>query len=161
MVITRCTNNYGPRQFTEKLIPKTIGLSNQNKKIPIYGDGKSIRDWIHVYDHCEAIMLVLQKGRRGESYNISGSNEINNLTLVKKILKILDKSDKKIQFGESRPGEDTRYSLDSTKIHTELGWKPKISFEEGLKETIQWYLSNEDWWKQSSQDVFSSIPWKK
>jgi len=161
VVITRCTNNYGPRQFTEKLIPKTIGLSNQNKKIPIYGDGKSIRDWIHVYDHCEAIMLVLQKGKQGESYNISGLNEINNLTVVKKILKILKKSDKNIQFGESRPGEDTRYSLDSTKIRTELGWKSKISFDEGLEETIQWYLSNEDWWKQSSQDVFNSMPWKK
>jgi len=161
VIITRCTNNYGPRQFTEKLIPKAIGLSNQNEKIPIYGDGKSIRDWIHVNDHCEAIMVVLQKGKQGESYNISGSNEIDNVKVVKKILKILDKSEKNLQFGKSRPGEDIRYSLDSTKIRTKLGWKPKISFDKGLKETIQWYNSNEDWWKHISPDSFGSEPWKK
>jgi len=160
VVITRCTNNYGPRQFTEKLIPKIISLSNQNKKIPIYGDGKSIRDWIHVQDHCEAIMLVLEKGENGKSYNISASNEIDNLTIVKKILKMLNKSEKNIQFVESRPGEDVRYSLDSTKICTELGWKPKIGFDEGLEKTIQWYISNKEWWKQNSPDALSNTPWK-
>jgi dTDP-glucose 4,6-dehydratase len=147
VVITRCTNNYGPRQFNEKLIPKTIGLCNENKKIPVYGTGTSIRDWIHVEDHCKAIMLVLEKGISGESYNISSSNEVNNLALVKKILQFLNKSEKSIQFVEDRPGEDTRYSLDSTKIYQELGWKPKINFDEGLEKTIQWYISNKDWWK--------------
>ena len=146
-IITRCTNNYGPRQFNEKLIPKTIGLSNENKKIPVYGIGTSIRDWIHVEDHCKAIMLVLQKGISGESYNISSSNEINNLTLVTRILEILNKSTENIQFVEDWPGEDTRYSLNSTKIHEKLGWKPKINFDEGLETTIQWYISNKDWWK--------------
>ena len=147
VVITRCTNNYGPRQFNEKLIPKTIGLCNENKKIPVYGTGTSIRDWIHVEDHCKAIMLVLQQGISGESYNISSSNEVNNLTLVTKILEILNKSKENIQFVNDRPGEDTRYSLDSTKILEKLGWKPKINFNEGLEKTIQWYISNKDWWK--------------
>ncbi len=146
-VITRCTNNYGPRQFNEKLIPKAIGLCNENKKIPVYGTGTSIRDWIHVEDHCKAIMLVLEKGITGESYNISSSNEVNNLTLVTKILEILNKSNENIQFVENRPGEDIRYSLDSSKIHRELGWTPKISFDEGLEKTVQWYISNKDWWK--------------
>ena len=147
-VITRCTNNYGPRQFNEKLIPKTIGLCDENKKIPVYGTGTSIRDWIHVEDHCKAIMLVLEKGKGGESYNISSSNEVDNLTLVTKILEILNKSKENIEFVENRPGEDTRYSLDSTKIYEELGWKPKINFDEGLEKTIQWYISNKDWWTQ-------------
>jgi dTDP-glucose 4,6-dehydratase len=147
-VITRCTNNYGPRQFNEKLIPKVIGLCNENKKIPVYGTGTSIRDWIHVEDHCKAIMLVLEKGITGESYNISSSNEVNNLILVKKILEFLNKSNENIQFVENRAGEDTRYSLDSTKIYEELGWKPMINFDEGLEKTIQWYISNKDWWKQ-------------
>ena len=147
-VITRCTNNYGPRQFNEKLIPKTIGLCNENKKIPVYGTGTSIRDWIHVEDHCKAIMLVLEKGITGESYNISSSNELSNLTLVTKILEILNKSEENIQFVENRAGEDTRYSLDSSKIYQELGWIPMINFDEGLKKTIQWYISNKDWWKQ-------------
>ena len=146
-VITRCTNNYGPRQFNEKLIPKAVGLCAENKKIPVYGTGASIRDWIHVEDHCKAIMLVLEKGKGGESYNISSSNEVDNLTLVTKILKILNKSKENIDFVEDRPGEDTRYSLDSTKIHEKLGWKPKINFDEGLEKTIQWYVSNKDWWK--------------
>ena len=146
-VITRCTNNYGPRQFNEKLIPKAIGLCTENKKIPVYGTGASIRDWIHVEDHCKAIMLVLEKGNTGESYNISSSNEVNNLTLITKILEILNKSKENIHFVKDRPGEDTRYSLDSTKIHEKLGWKPKINFDEGLEKTIQWYISNKDWWK--------------
>jgi dTDP-glucose 4,6-dehydratase len=160
VVITRCTNNYGPRQFNEKLIPKTIGFCNENKKIPVYGTGASIRDWIHVEDHCKAIMLVLEKGKGGESYNISSSNEVNNLTLVTKILEILNKSKENIQFVEDRPGEDTRYSLDSTKIRNELGWKPKIIFEEGLEETIQWYQSNQEWWNQNNQKLISN-PWEK
>ena len=135
-MITRCTNNYGPRQFFEKLIPKTISLSTNDKTIPIYGNGKSIRDWIYVDDHCKAIMLVLKNGKSGESYNISAVNEIDNLQVVSGILKILDKSEKLMKFVSSRPGEDTRYSLDSTKIHRELGWEPEISFDEGIKKQL-------------------------
>ena len=160
-IITRCTNNYGPRQFFEKLIPKTILLSSDDKTIPIYGNGKSIRDWIHVEDHCEAIMSVLRNGVSGETYNISASNEIDNLKVVKSILKILGKSEELLRFGQSRPGEDTRYSLDSTKIRKELNWKPKMNFEEGLEKTIEWYKSNKSWAKNISKEVFSDTPWKK
>ena len=160
-MITRCTNNYGPRQFFEKLIPKTISLSSDDKTIPIYGNGKSIRDWIHVEDHCEAIMSVLRNGVSGETYNISASNEIDNLKVVKSILKILGKSEELLRFGQSRPGEDTRYSLDSTKIRKELNWKPKMNFEEGLEKTIEWYKSNKSWAKNISKEVFSDTPWKK
>jgi dTDP-glucose 4,6-dehydratase len=160
VIITRCTNNYGPRQFFEKLIPKTISLSRQNKQIPIYGNGKSVRDWIYVEDHCEAIMSVLQNGNKGEAYNISASNEIDNLEIVKKILEVLDKSEELIKFGQSRPGEDIRYSLDSTKIRRELDWKPKVTFEEGIKRTIEWYQTNKEWGANTSNKVFSETPWK-
>ena len=161
VMITRCTNNYGSRQFVEKLIPKTIGLCRQDKKIPVYGSGKSIRDWIHVQDHCEAILTVLEKGESGESYNISGSNELDNVTIVKKILRLLDKPEDRLEFGEERPGEDLRYSLDSAKIHNELGWKPKISLDDGLKNTIDWYISNDDeWWNNIPEETYSSTPWK-
>jgi len=161
VMITRCTNNYGSRQFVEKLIPKTIGLCRQDKKIPVYGSGKSIRDWIHVQDHCEAILTVLEKGKSGESYNISGSNELDNVTIVKKILRLLDKPEDRLEFGEERPGEDLRYSLDSAKIHNELGWKPKISLDDGLKNTINWYISNDDeWWNNIPEETYSSTPWK-
>ena len=142
-MVARCEldpNNYGPRQYPEKLIPKTIFLAKQNKKIPIYGTGKSIRDWIYVDDHCEAVMLALQKGKAGESYNISVSNEIDVLTIVKNILTLLDKPLSNLQFGEGRPGEDLRYSLDSTKIREELGWRPMINSDEGFQKTIQWYI---------------------
>ena len=159
-MITRCTNNYGPRQFFEKLIPKTISLSTNDKTIPIYGNGKSIRDWIYVDDHCKAIMLVLKNGKSGESYNISAVNEIDNLQVVSGILKILDKSEKLMKFVLSRPGEDTRYSLDSTKIHRELGWEPEISFDEGIKKTIEWYQTNKDWGADTSNEVFSETPWR-
>ena len=159
-IITRCTNNYGPRQFFEKLIPKTISLSSDDKTIPIYGNGKSIRDWIHVEDHCEAIMSVLRNGVSGETYNISASNEIDNLKVVKSILKILGKSEELLRFGQSRPGEDTRYSLDSTKIRRELDWKPKVTFDEGIKKTIEWYQSNKDWGANTSNEVFDETPWK-
>ena len=161
VIITRCTNNYGMHQFVEKLIPKTIGLARQDRKIPIYGTGKSIRDWIHVQDHCEAIMAVLEKGKSGESYNISTSQEIDNVTIARKILKLLDKSEDQLEFGEERPGEDTRYSLDSTKIRKELGWKPKISFDDGLENTVNWYMSHDDkWWNNIPQETYSSTPWK-
>ena len=134
-IITRCTNNFGPRQYPEKLIPKVILLANQNKKIPIYGNGKNIRDWIFVEDHCEAVLQVLLNGKNGESYNISAKNEIDNLTIVKKILEILNKSEDLIEFVEDRPGHDIRYSLSSEKIRNELGWKGKIDFDVGIERT--------------------------
>ena len=161
VITTRCTNNYGPHQFVEKLIPKSIGLCRQDRKIPVYGIGKSIRDWIHVKDHCEAIMTVLEKGKSGESYNISASNEIDTVTLLKKILKLSGKPEGLLQFGEERPGEDLRYSLDSSKIRNELGWKPKISLDDGLKKTVDWYISHdEDWWNNIPEETYSSTPWK-
>ena len=160
-LITRCTNNYGPRQFPEKLIPKIILLAEKNKKIPIYGSGKNLRDWLFVTDHCDAIINVLQNGKSGESYNISSNNEINNITIVKKILSILEKSDDLIEFVEDRPGHDFRYSMNSDKLRNELDWKPKINFDDGLKNTIDWYLSNSQSWKDLSEKIFEHTPWKK
>lgn len=158
--ISRCTNNYGPRQFLEKLIPKAIFYSNNNKKIPIYGTGNNIRDWIHVDDHCEAIFKVLQNGKKGSAYNISSDNEIDNITIIKKILTIMKKPVEMIEYVNDRPGHDFRYSMNSLKIRKELGWSPKISFEKGLKNTINWYLENEKWWKNVSQE--SLVPeWQK
>jgi len=159
-VITRCTNNYGSRQFPEKLIPKTLILANQNKKVPIYGKGKNIRDWIFVDDHCEAVYKVLLEGKSGESYNISANNEVDNLTIVKKILEILDKPQDLIKYVEDRPGHDFRYSLDSSKVRSELNWSENTNFNDGLKKTVDWYLSNPSWWQNISQDILKSTPWK-
>jgi len=160
VIITRCTNNYGPRQFPEKLIPKTILLADQNKKIPVYGNGKNIRDWIFVEDHCNAIFDIFTNGKSGESYNISASNEINNITIVKKILGLMNKSEDLIEFVEDRPGHDFRYSMDSQKISKELNWKTKVNFEEGLKKTVDWYLSNKEWWKDIMKNSLNQTPWK-
>ena len=159
-LITRCTNNYGPRQFPEKLIPKIIFYCNNNKKIPIYGNGKNIRDWIHVDDHCEAVFQVLKKGKKGSSYNISSGNEIDNETIIKKIMSIMKKSEDMIEYVKDRPGHDFRYSMNSSKIRKELGWSPKIEFDEGLENTIKWYLENEKWSEGISQK--SLVPnWQK
>ena len=160
VVITRCTNNYGPRQFAEKLIPKTIILANQNKKIPIYGNGSNIRDWIYVDDHCDAVSLALFKGKEGQSYNISANNGIDNITIVKKILGVMNKSEDLIEFVEDRPGHDFRYSMDSKKITSELGWKTKLSFDKGLEKTIQWYLDNPEIINNLSTTVLDPTPWK-
>ena len=160
VIITRCTNNYGPRQFPEKLIPKTILLADQNKKIPIYGNGKNIRDWIFVEDHCNAIFNILINGKSGESYNISASNEINNITIVKKILSLMNKSEDLIEFVEDRPGHDFRYSMDSQKTKKELNWQTKVNFEEGIKKTVDWYLSNREWWKNIVKNSLNQTPWK-
>jgi len=159
-VITRCTNNYGSRQFPEKLIPKALILASQNKEVPIYGEGKNIRDWIFVDDHCEAVYNILLKGKSGESYNISANNEVDNLTIVKKILEILDKPQDLIKSVEDRPGHDFRYSLDSSKIRSELNWSENTNFDDGLKKTVDWYLSNPAWWQNISQDILKSTPWK-
>ena len=160
VIITRCTNNYGPHQFAEKLIPKTIILANQNRKIPIYGKGTNIRDWIYVDEHCDAVLMVLLNGKAGESYNISANNEINNITIVKKILDIMGKSEDLIEYVEDRPGHDFRYSMNSDKISKELGWKPKIRFEEGIEKTVEWYLDHEEIWKDLSPKILDSTPWK-
>ena len=160
VVITRCTNNYGPRQFVEKLIPKTIILANKDLKIPIYGEGKNIRDWIFVDDHCNAIDTVLFNGKSGESYNISADNEIDNITIVKRILEIMDKSEDLMQFVEDRPGHDFRYSMTSKKISNDLNWKLKTSFEKGLEKTIEWYLNNPDILNNISKTVLDYTPWK-
>ena len=141
-IITRCTNNYGPRQAEEKLIPKVITLADKNKEIPVYGTGKNIRDWIFVKDHCDAVFRVFEKGKWGESYNIAGNNELDNNTIVKKILKIMGKPLSLINYVKDRPGHDFRYSLDSTKIQKRLSWRPEYRIEEGLEETISWYLGN-------------------
>ncbi len=159
-IITRCTNNYGPRQHPEKLIPKVIFLADQNKKIPIYNNGKGIRDWIHVNDHCEAISKILHDGESGQYYNISAKNELNVLTIVKKILSIMDKSPDNFVFAENRPGHDDRYSLDSSKLRHSLDWEPNIDFELGLKETVDWYLSNRNWWSQFDLSFMDGYQWK-
>lgn len=159
--ITRCTNNYGPYQFPEKLIPKTIIRASMGLKVPIYGTGKNVRDWLFVIDHCEAIDLVLREGGKGETYNISAGEEKTNLEVVKTILKIMGEDEDLIEFVEDRPGHDVRYSLDSTKIREELGWKPKHSFEEGIRKTVNWYLENEWWWKPLADErTLHPTPWK-
>ena len=161
VIITRCTNNYGPRQFPEKLIPKIIILANQVNNIPIYGQGLNIRDWIHVDDHCDAVLMALLDGKTGESYNVSANNEVDNLTIVHKILKLMNKSDDLIKFVEDRPGHDLRYSMDSKKISNELGWKIKTSFDDGLQNTINWYLNNPEILnKIHLETVQDSTPWK-
>ncbi|MGA3110537.1 MAG: dTDP-glucose 4,6-dehydratase [Candidatus Bathyarchaeia archaeon] len=159
--ITRCTNNFGPYQLPEKLIPKTIIRAQRDLPIPIYGSGKNIRDWIYVRDHCEAIETVLEKGNPGEVYNISAGNEIANIEIVKKILAALHKPESLINFVEDRPGHDTRYSLDSSKIRKTLNWQPKCNFEESLVSTVRWYLDNEHWWTPFANDVIlHPTPWK-
>lgn len=148
VLITRCTNNYGPYQFPEKLLPLLIANALENKAIPVYGDGKQIRDWIYVVDHCRGIDAVLQKGRSGEIYNISSSGEAPNIEVIKKVLDILGKSHSLISYVGDRPAHDRRYGLNANKIKTELGWKPHYSFEHGLQLTVDWYLKNQDWWKK-------------
>lgn len=160
-MITRCTNNYGPYQFPEKLIPKTIIRANEGLKIPIYGTGENVRDWIYVTDHCRAVEQVLNRGRRGEIYNISAGEERTNLFIAKFILEMLGKSEDQIEFVEDRPGHDARYSLDSSRIRKELGWRPERSFEEGLQTTVEWYLQNPDWYRPLVNDsVLSATPWR-
>jgi dTDP-glucose 4,6-dehydratase len=143
--ITRCSNNYGPYQFPEKLIPLMIINCLKGIDLPVYGDGMQIRDWLHVADHCTALDIVLHKGLAGEVYNIGGNNEMTNIEIVKLIIEILGKSESLIKFVKDRPGHDRRYAIDNTKITTQLGWKPVYTFEEGIKETIEWYLNNRLW----------------
>ncbi|CAI6087581.1 dTDP-glucose 4,6-dehydratase [Cohnella sp. JJ-181] len=146
--ITRCSNNYGPYQFPEKLIPLMIQNALADKPLPVYGDGFNVRDWLYVEDHCSAIDLVVRKGISGEVYNIGGNNERSNIHVVKTIVEELGKSESLIQYVEDRLGHDRRYGIDATKIRRELGWNPKFHYESGIRETIRWYLSNQEWMNQ-------------
>lgn len=146
--ITRCSNNYGPYHFPEKLIPLMITNALEDKPLPVYGDGGNIRDWLHVEDHARAIDLVLRRGKPGEVYNIGGHNEWRNIDIVKFILKELGKSEELIRFVPDRPGHDRRYAIDPTKIRWELGWEPQYTFDKGIRETIRWYLDNREWWER-------------
>jgi dTDP-glucose 4,6-dehydratase len=147
-VTTRCSNNYGPYQFPEKLIPLMIANALADKPLPVYGDGKNVRDWLHVSDHCEAILVCLEKGRAGETYNIGGYNEWANIDIVKLVLKHLGKPESLIKYVTDRPGHDRRYAIDAAKLANELGWKPRYTFEQGLPETVEWYVSNRKWWER-------------
>ena len=144
---TRCSNNYGPYQYPEKLIPFFISQLLKGEKVPVYGDGLNVRDWLYVYDHCEAIDVVLHKGKVGEIYNIGGHNEKTNLEITRLILEAMGKDESSIQYVEDRLGHDRRYAISNDKITSELGWEPSITFEEGIKITINWYLNNQDWIK--------------
>jgi dTDP-glucose 4,6-dehydratase len=148
VMITRCSNNYGPYQFPEKLIPLVITNALVDMELPVYGDGMNIRDWIHVLDHCEAIDIVLHKGESGNVYNIGAENERTNIEIVKLILNILGKPETLIKYVKDRPGHDRRYAIDSTKIKKELGFKTKVSFKMGMEETVAWYIENKSWWKR-------------
>ena len=159
--ITRCTNNFGPYQLPEKLIPKTIIRALRNLPIPIYGTGTNIRDWIYVLDHCEAVEAVLNRGKPGEVYNVSAGNELTNIDIAKRILSLLGKPESLISFVADRPGHDVRYSLDSSKTRSMLGWQPKFSFSEAFESVVKWYVENERWWTPlATSDILSPTPWK-
>jgi len=147
VTISRCSNNYGPYQFPEKLIPLMIQRALDDKPLPVYGEGQNVRDWLYVEDHCKAIDLILEKGTVGEVYNIGGHNEMHNIDIVKLICDYLDKPYSLIEHVTDRKGHDQRYAIDPTKIHDELGWLPETMFKDGIKKTIQWYLDNKEWWE--------------
>jgi dTDP-glucose 4,6-dehydratase len=148
ILVTRCSNNYGPYQFPEKLIPLLISNAMEDKEIPVYGDGMNVRDWIYVEDHCRGLDVVLRRGREGEFYNIGGQSERTNLSVVKAVLDSLGKPHSLIRFVADRPGHDRRYAIDFSKIGKELGWKPLVTFEEGIRLTVEWYQTHRDWWKK-------------
>ena len=151
ILISRCCNNYGPNQFPEKLIPLFITNLIRDKKVPVYGDGKNVREWIHVDDHCDALNLIINKGESGQIYNIGSSFELSNLEITQLILEIFQKGEESIEYVSDRPGHDFRYSLDCSKAKTKLGYLPRIDFNDGLKKTVEWYLKNEDWWTSKIQ----------
>lgn len=159
--VTRCTNNYGPYQFPEKLIPKAIIRLQKGLKVPVYGTGRNVRDWLYVEDHCRAALAVLERGKAGSVYNISAGNELSNLAVVRKIISLMGLGRDRIELVEDRPGHDLRYSLDSSKIRRQLGWRPKVAFGEALTRTIAWYRSNEDWWAPLADErTLHPTPWK-
>ena len=145
--ITNCSNNYGPYQFPEKLIPLMIANAMADKELPVYGEGLNVRDWLYVEDHCKAIDMIIREGKDGEIYNIGGHNERANIDVVKTILREVGKPESLIKYVKDRAGHDLRYAIDPTTIHDELGWEPVTPFDEGIKKTIRWYLDNEEWWK--------------
>ncbi|PFM62231.1 dTDP-glucose 4,6-dehydratase [Bacillus cereus] len=147
VIVTRCSNNYGPYQYPEKLIPLMVTNALEGKKLPLYGDGLNVRDWLHVMDHCSAIDTVLHKGRVGEVYNIGGNNEKTNVDVVEQIIELLGKTKKDIEFVTDRLGHDRRYAIEAQKMKNEFDWEPKYTFERGLKETVEWYENNTEWWK--------------
>jgi dTDP-glucose 4,6-dehydratase len=147
-VITRCSNNYGPYQFPEKLIPLMIANAHEDKSLPIYGDGKNVRDWIHVIDHCRGIQRAMEAGLKGEVYNFGGDAERENMFVVTEILKLVGKGEDLITYVKDRPGHDRRYAMDSSKARAQLGWTPTYTFEEGLQQTVEWYLANKPWWER-------------
>lgn len=155
VTVSRCSNNYGPYHFPEKLIPLIISRALADEELPVYGTGENVRDWLHVSDHCKAIDLIIRNGREGEVYNIGGHNERTNLEVVKTILRALDKPESLIRFVKDRPGHDRRYAIDPTKLETELGWKPQYNFDTGIQQTIQWYLDNQEWWKNILSGEYS------
>jgi dTDP-glucose 4,6-dehydratase len=157
-VITRCSNNYGPYQYPEKLIPLAVTNLMEGKKIPVYGKGLNIRDWLHVEDHCSGILLALEKGQGGRVYNIGGSNEWCNIDIARELVKIMGLGEDRIEFVTDRLGHDLRYAIDATRIRTELGWTPKYTFSTGLPETVKWYQENEKWWKPLKLKVNSQHP---
>jgi len=154
VVVTRCSNNYGAYQFPEKLIPLFVTNALENQPLPVYGDGLNVRDWIHVDDHCRALELVLEKGIPGEFYNVGGEGERTNLEITKAILRILGKPDSMIQYVTDRPGHDRRYAIDFSKIQKEIGWKPVCSLEDGLRQTVRWYIEHEDWWRRIKNGTY-------
>ncbi|MBI1826309.1 MAG: dTDP-glucose 4,6-dehydratase [Planctomycetes bacterium] len=145
-LITRCSNNYGPYQFSEKLIPLFVTNLLAGQKVPVYGDGMNVRDWIHVRDHCEAILVVLEKASLGSVYNIGGDCEVPNIEITRQLLRLLGRDGSFIQYVKDRPGHDRRYAMDISRIERDLGWRPRIAFEQGLSDTVEWYKRNEDWW---------------
>lgn len=154
VTITNCSNNYGPYHFPEKLIPLAITNLLEGKNVPVYGEGRHIRDWLHVEDHCRAIDLVLREGRIGETYLVGGDGERENIAVVREILTIMGEGEDRIEYVKDRPGHDFRYGIDYTKIKSELGWEPSVTFEEGLRETIEWFRTHEDWWKSVKSGTY-------
>lgn len=156
VTISRCSNNYGPYHFPEKLIPLMISNAMDNKPLPVYGKGENVRDWLYVEDHCSAIDLIIHKGRIGEIYNIGGNNERTNLDVVRTIVRLLGKSEELITFVKDRPGHDMRYAIDASKLRKDLGWEPKTSFDDGIRRTIEWYLENKEWTKHVTSGEYQS-----
>jgi dTDP-glucose 4,6-dehydratase len=155
-IVTRCSNNYGPYQFPEKLIPLMISNALEDKPLPIYGDGMNVRDWIYVEDHCRAIDLIMRKGKGGDVYNIGADNELPNIEIVKIILKRLNRPESLIKFVKDRPGHDRRYAIDSTKLRKDLGWDVVYSFEDGINRTMRWYVENRQWWEKIKSGEYLS-----
>jgi dTDP-glucose 4,6-dehydratase len=154
VVVTRCSNNYGPYQFPEKLIPLMVVNALHDEPLPVYGDGGNVRDWLHVEDHCRALVSVLERGRAGEVYNIGGGAEQRNIDLVKMLLSTLQKPESLIRFVKDRPGHDRRYAIDPTRIRSELGWSPRRTFQQGLEATVRWYVDHSDWWKHVKSGAY-------